>query len=110
MAHGRITRWLDPPANAKPEDTVKKLLAIVILVVATSAFPAMALGAAPDNASCWGSVSAQFAQSAPGALGEHSSSFDEPRSGIGNVAYANTGTHNPADLGVFLGGLLGISC
>ena len=89
---------------------MKKLLAIVILVVATSAFPAMALGAAPDNAGCWGSVSSQFAQSEPGAMGAHASSFDSPRSGIGNVAYANTGTHNPAALGVFLGGLLGISC
>jgi hypothetical protein len=89
---------------------MRKLLAIAALIIGTTAFPALALGAAPANANCWGSVTSQFAQSATGAMGQHSSSFEEPRSGIGNVAYANTGTHQPSALGEFLGGLLGISC
>ena len=31
-------------------------------------------------------------------MGEHSSSFPEPRAGIGNVAFENTGTHQPGNL------------
>ncbi|HET6744968.1 MAG TPA: hypothetical protein VFH90_03875 [Candidatus Limnocylindria bacterium] len=89
---------------------MRKLLAVAVLIIGTTAVPALALGAEADSAGCWGSVTSQFAQSATGAMGDHSSSFEEPRSGIGNVAYANTGQHQPGVLGEFLGGLLGISC
>jgi hypothetical protein len=82
---------------------VKRFAAIVILVIATTAFPAVALAAQPTNPSCWGAATRDFAQSAPGALGEHASSFDSPRLGIGNVAYLFTGTHQPGDLAAALG-------
>jgi hypothetical protein len=82
---------------------VKKLIAAGILVIGTAAFPAAALAATPSNPSCWGAATADFAQSAPGALGEHASSFDSPRLGIGNVAELFTGTHQPGDLAAALG-------
>ena len=82
---------------------MKRLAAIVILVVGTMAFPALALAAEPVNPSCWGAASADFARSAPGALGQHASSFDSPRLGIGNVALLFTGTHQPGDLAAALG-------
>jgi hypothetical protein len=40
---------------------------------------------AAEGSNCWGVVSAQAARS-DGGLGAHSSSFDEPRLGLGNVA------------------------
>ena len=83
---------------------MKKALSIVVLVLAMAAFPASALGAQPTNANCWGSSSSDFARSAPGALGQHASSFDSPRLGIGNVAYLFTGTHQPGLLAGALGG------
>lgn len=70
------------------------------------ALPAGVAAAQPDNPSCWGQASTDFAQSAPGAMGEHASSFDTPRLGIGNVANLFTGTHQPGDLA----GVLGFSC
>lgn len=47
----------------------------------TVAAPAVAA----EGSNCWGVVSAQAARS-DGGLGAHSSSFDEPRLGLGNVA------------------------
>ena len=47
----------------------------------TGAAPAVAA----EGSNCWGVVSAQAARS-DGGLGAHSSSFDEPRLGLGNVA------------------------
>jgi hypothetical protein len=92
-------------------DAMKKRLALGLLLgAALAAGPGTAAAAEPSNASCWGSVTSQFARSAPGAMGKHASSFDTPRLGIGNVAYLNTGTHQPGALGAFLGGLLGFSC
>ena len=84
---------------------MKKLLASAILA-GSLAFPALALAATPSDANCWGAGSADFAQSAPGALGEHASSFESPRLGIGNVAYLFTGTHQPGELA----GALGFTC
>ena len=89
---------------------MKKLIAAAGLVVATAGFPALTLAAQPDNANCWGQVTYQFAQTAPGAMGDHASSQTSPRLGIGNVADAFTDTHQPGTLGVVLGGFLGISC
>ena len=79
---------------------MKRLVLIVVLVIA-AAFPASALAAAPNNPSCWGAASADLAQS--GAMGQHASSFDEPRLGIGNVASLFTGSHQPGDLAAALG-------
>ena len=79
---------------------MKRLVLIVALAVA-AAFPAGALAASPNNPSCWGAASADLAQS--GAMGQHASSFDEPRLGIGNVASLFTGTHQPGDLAAALG-------
>ena len=55
----------------------------------------------PENPNCFGKGVSQLGQA--GEMGEHSSSFDEPRLGIGNVAYAFTGTHQPGELGIALG-------
>lgn len=82
---------------------MKKLVLISVLALG-AAFPAHALAAQPNNPSCWGAASADLAQSATGAMGEHASSFaGEPRLGIGNVAYIFTGTHQPGDLAAALG-------
>jgi hypothetical protein len=64
----------------------------------------------PTDPNCWGEASADFAQSAPGALGEHASNPpaidltpDRPgRAGIGNVARALGGSH-PSDAAAVLG-------
>jgi hypothetical protein len=78
---------------------------------------ALALTAAPAawadkqaDPNCWGEATADFAQSAPGALGEHASNPppidltpDRPgRAGIGNVARALGGDH-PSDAAAILG-------
>ena len=74
------------------------LLSAMILV---AAFPAQAVAAPPANPSCWGAGASDLGRSH--AMGDHASSFDEPRLGIGNVAYAFTGTHQPGDLAAALG-------
>ena len=58
-------------------------LAGVVGIVASLALATPAVAAEGSN--CWGVVSAQAARS-DGGLGAHSSSFDEPRLGLGNVA------------------------
>lgn len=78
-----------------------KRLVLIVAIVAAAAFPAGAMAASPNNPSCWGAASADLAQS--GAMGQHASSFDEPRLGIGNVASLFTGTHQPGDLAAALG-------
>jgi hypothetical protein len=83
---------------------MRKFVAVVVLVVGILAFPAAALAAPPDDPSCWGQAARGLAQSAVGAMGEHASSFDSPRLGIGNVAYLFTGTHQPSELAGLLGG------
>jgi hypothetical protein len=75
------------------------LLAAAALVVLAAA-PVAGAGK-PENPNCFGKGASQLGQS--GEMGEHSSSFDEPRSGIGNVAYEFTGTHQPGELGIALG-------
>jgi hypothetical protein len=79
---------------------MKRLVLIAVLAIA-AAFPAGVSAAAPNNPSCWGAASADLAQS--GAMGQHASSFDEPRLGIGNVASLFTGSHQPGDLAAALG-------
>ena len=74
------------------------LLAIAALVLAVA--PAAA-AEKPTNPNCFGKGASQLGQA--GEMGEHSSSFPEPRAGIGNVADAVTGTHQPGLLGEALG-------
>jgi len=81
---------------------MKRLVLIGALVLG-AAFPAQAMAAQPNNPSCWGAAAADLAQSARGAMGQHASSFDEPRLGIGNVAFLFTDTHQPGDLAAALG-------
>lgn len=82
---------------------MKRLVTGLLLGAALAALPGAAAAAQPSNPSCWGAATQDFAQSAPGALGEHASSFDSPRLGIGNVAFLFTGTHQPGDLAAALG-------
>ena len=78
-------------------------------LLALTAVPS-AIADNPADPNCWGEASADFAQTAPGALGEHASSPppidltpDRPgRAGIGNVARALGGDH-PSDAAALLG-------
>ena len=54
--------------------------------------------AKPSDPNCFGDAASDFGQS--GEMGEHSSSFDEPRQGIGNLA------DHPSELA----GALGADC
>ena len=74
-----------------------------LLAIAALALTSVPLAAAgqPTNPNCFGKGASQLGQA--GEMGEHSSSFPEPRAGIGNVAYENTGTHQPGVLAEVLG-------
>jgi hypothetical protein len=78
------------------------LLTIGALALATA--PVAGAGP-PSNANCFGKGASQLGQA--GVMGQHSSSFDEPRLRIGNVAEAVTGTHQPGELGIALGAACG---
>ena len=90
---------------------MRKVFATAVLVGALTTIPSAALAAQPSNPSCWGAATSDFARSAPGALGEHSSNppdvdlgLDRPgRAGLGNVAQILTGHHQPGDLAAALG-------
>jgi hypothetical protein len=82
---------------------MRRLLATLVLSVGLIAIPALTLAAVPESPNCFGAGASQLAQSATGAMGAHSSSFDEPRLGIGNVAELFTGTKQPGLLGIALG-------
>jgi hypothetical protein len=83
---------------------MRRLVATLVLSVGLIAIPALTLAAEPPaSPNCFGAGASQLAQSATGAMGAHSSSFDEPRLGIGNVAEFFTGTHQPGLLGIALG-------
>jgi opacity protein-like surface antigen len=81
---------------------MRKLLLAAALAAALAAIPAIAAAAVPQIPSCFGEQAAILGSA--GEMGTHSSSFDEPRSGIGNVAFDNTGTHQPGLLADFLSG------
>ena len=81
---------------------MKRLAVIAVLAIA-AAFPTATLAAPPQSPSCFGAGASQLAQSSTGAMGDHASSFDSPRLGIGNVAELFTGTHQPGLLGIALG-------
>lgn len=81
-----------------------RLFVAILVFGLVTALALPALAAQPTNPNCWGVVSSQRAQQ--GGLGEHSSSFDEPRLGLGNVArlVLGEGAH-VSDLGTALAGL-----
>ena len=78
-------------------------LAGAVGIVASVALAAPAVAA--DGSNCWGVVSSQAARS-DGGLGAHSSSFDEPRLGLGNVARL-FGVDGPGGLGTLLASIDG---
>ena len=85
------------------ERIMKRLVVVAILAIGTAAFPGAVLAGQPNNPSCWGAAASDLARSSTGAMGDHASSFDSPRLGIGNVAFMFTGTRQPGDLAAFLG-------
>ena len=74
--------------------SVRRLSLLCGVVALALPLPAGANGPPTGDPSCWGKASAAFAQSAPGALGEHASSpppvdLNGPkpgRTGLGNIA------------------------
>jgi hypothetical protein len=62
----------------------------------------------PDHPNCWGTVVSEVATTTH-TVGEHSSSQEEPRQGVGNVARTDgaDGDH-PGDHGRFVGGQMGL--
>ena len=65
---------------------MNKMVSIVILIALFIAISAQqALAEKPANPQCWGVVVSQRAV-ALGDIGEHASSQDEPRLGLGNFA------------------------
>jgi hypothetical protein len=83
---------------------IRSLAAAAVLgLTATLALATPAVAA--DGSNCWGVVSAQAARS-DGGLGQHSSSFDEPRLGLGNVALL-FGVDGPGGLGSLLASIDG---
>jgi len=81
----------------------KRLVLGVVLGATLVALPGAASAAQPSDPSCWGAATRDLAQASAGSMGDHASSFDSPRLGIGNVAYLFTGTHQPGDLAAALG-------
>ncbi len=73
--------------------SVRRLSLFCGLAALAVPLPAGANGPPSGDPSCWGQASAAFAQSAPGALGEHASNppadLNGPkpgRTGLGNIA------------------------
>jgi hypothetical protein len=67
---------------------------------------------APTDPNCFGTAASQVATTFPaGSLGEHSSSQEEPRQGVGNVARNDDapGTR-PSDHAALVGPQMGIPC
>jgi hypothetical protein len=84
----------------------RRLILGLFVAAAVAATPAAAAAGQPVDARCWGAASADLAQSDTGALGDHASGESTPRIGLGNVALAFTGTHQPG----LLAGALGFDC
>ena len=89
-----------------------RILIVSVIAVAALAVPAVAMASAPANANCWGVVTSQFASTAPGAVGTHSSNPptldlfpNRPgRSGLGEIVQVLDLGHVSA-LGTFLAGV-----
>ena len=95
---------------------VKKMKAWVVLAIMsllTAGLTTPALAAKPANPNCWGVVTSQRATTL-GDIGEHASSQDVPRLGLGNVArlFVELGLlieGHVSDLGTFLAEIDGIA-
>jgi hypothetical protein len=89
---------------------MKTFIALIAVAGALALTAPAALADQPTNPNCWGAATADFAHSAPGAVGEHASNPppidltpDRPgRAGIGNVARILGGDH-PSDAAAALG-------
>ena len=79
----------------------RKICGVLAIAALGLAVVPVASAEKPTNANCFGKGASQLGQA--GDMGEHSSSFPEPRAGIGNVAFENTGTHQPGELAIALG-------
>ena len=79
----------------------RKICGLLASAALALAVVPVAAGGQPEIPNCFGKGASQLGQA--GEMGEHSSGFDEPRLGIGNVAEAFTGTHQPGLLGEALG-------
>ena len=83
----------------------KRLLAFPAALALTVAVSSAAAAGVGDNdtplKSCFGIVSGQRA-SVYGDTGEHSSSFDEPRRGIGQLIFKDFGLSSIGEAGSFL--------
>ena len=85
---------------------MKKILVVVLAVLLLSISSQQAAADKPANPQCWGTVTSQMAIASQG-MGEHASSFESPREGLGNVARLN-GFPHISDLGSFLAGIDGL--
>jgi hypothetical protein len=81
----------------------RSAIALTIGLLSVCAAAPLAAAHPPDNASCLGVVTAQRAV-AHHDIGEHASSQEEPRLGLGNVTRLVLGDDaHIGDLGTFLG-------
>ncbi len=83
-----------------------RLTAIAAVVATAGLCVGTATQASAADANCWGVVSAQSARSDGKAFGEHASSQDTPRLGLGNVARL-FGLDSVGDLGALLASIDG---
>lgn len=87
---------------------IKKVLvsgAVSVILLGVSVVTTFAAGPALNE--CWGTVVSQRAV-AYGDLGEHSSSFEEPRIGVGNLVFRIFDAQSVGSLGSLLGSLDGL--
>ena len=92
---------------------MKAWVALAIMSLLTAGFTTPALAGKPANPNCWGVVTSQRATTV-GDIGEHASSQDVPRLGLGNVArlFVELGLlieGHVSDLGTFLAEIDGIA-
>lgn len=87
--------------NRRSKRMVVQSVLLVLMLLAVSFGPAFA----DDGRNCWGVVTSQRASTAHD-IGEHSSSQNEPRLGLGNVARL-FGFDSVGELGSFLASIDG---
>lgn len=90
----------------------RRLLAIPAALALTVALSSVVAAGVGDNdtplKSCFGIASGQRA-SVYGDTGEHSSSFDEPRRGIGQLIFKDFGLSSIGEAGSFLASVDGLN-
>lgn len=82
------------------------LIAAVAVLSVGAASTALAANPNTDNPSGWGKLTSRSATTDQGSIGDHASSQDSPRLGLGNVLGALTdnpdASKHPSELGEFL--------